>query len=137
MIRSLDGIDHIAIAVTDLDAAIQLFKSVLGMRLKHREDVAGFQVTIATLDTGGTDIELIQATSPDSPIAKFVAERGAGLHHVALRVPDIDAALETLRAQGVPLIDETPRPGKDGSRVAFIHPKATGRVLCELVQPRE
>jgi methylmalonyl-CoA/ethylmalonyl-CoA epimerase len=137
MIRSLDGIDHIAIAVTDLDAAIQLFKSVLGMRLKHREDVAGFQVTIATLDTGGTDIELIQATSPDSPIAKFVAERGAGLHHVALRVPDIDAALERLRAQGVPLIDETPRPGKDGSRVAFIHPKATGRVLCELVQPRK
>ena len=136
MIRGMDGIDHIAIAVQDLDAAIQLFKSVLGMRLKHREEVAGFKVIIATLDTGGTDIELIQATSPDSPIAKFVAERGAGLHHVALRVPDIDAALQTLRAQGVPLIDETARPGKDGSRVAFIHPKATGRVLCELVQPR-
>lgn len=131
------GIDHIAIAVPDLEAAVHLFESVLGMRVKHREDVAGFQVTIATLETGGTDIELIQATSPDSPIAKFVTERGAAMHHIALAVPDIDEALETLRAQGVQLIDQTPRPGKDGSRVAFIHPKATGRVLCELVQPRE
>jgi methylmalonyl-CoA epimerase len=131
------GIDHIAIAVADLDEAVRLFESVLGMRVKHRENVASFRVTIATLETGGTDIELIQATSPDSPIAKFVAERGAGLHHVALAVPDIEAALETLRSQGVQLIDQTPRPGKDGSRVAFIHPKATGRVLCELVQPRK
>jgi methylmalonyl-CoA epimerase len=132
----IQGIDHIAIAVADLDAAIQMFESVLGMKVKHREDVAGFQVKIATLGTGGTDIELIQATSPDSPVAKFVAERGPGLHHVALAVPDIETALGMLREQGVQLIDQTPRPGKDGSRVAFIHPKATGRVLCELVENR-
>ena len=132
----IQGIDHVAIAVADLDAAIQMFESVLGMKVKHREDVAGFKVKIATLGTGGTDIELIQATSPDSPVAKFVAERGPGLHHVALAVPDIETALGMLREQGVQLIDQTPRPGKDGSRVAFIHPKATGRVLCELVENR-
>ena len=131
------GIDHIAIAVDDLEAAIQLFESVLGMKLKHREEVAGFKVKIATLATGGTDIELIQAASPDSPIAKFVAERGPGIHHIAVVVPDIDAALATLAQQGVQLIDQTARPGKDGSRVAFIHPKATGRVLCELVEIRK
>ena len=131
------GIDHIAIAVEDLEAAVSLFESVFGMKVKHREEVATFQVKIATLDTGGTDIELIQATSADSPVAKFVAERGAGIHHVAFRVPDINAALATLKQQGVPLIDETPRPGKEGSKVAFIHPKATGRVLCELVEIRK
>lgn len=133
----IQGIDHIAIAVADLEAAVQVFESVLGMKVKHREDVAGFKVKIATLGTGGTDIELIQATSPDSPVAKFVAERGPGLHHVALAVPDIDTALGLLREQGVQLIDQTPRPGKDGSRVAFIHPRATGRVLCELVENRK
>jgi methylmalonyl-CoA epimerase len=132
----IQGIDHVAVAVQDLDAAVQLFEAVFGMRVKHREEVESFQVRVATLDTGGTDIELIQATSPDSPIARFVAERGSGLHHVALRVPDIDTALTMLREQGVPLIDQAPRPGKDGSRVAFIHPKATSRVLCELVENR-
>lgn len=133
----IQGIDHIAIAVADIDAAIQMFESVLGMKVKHREQVPGFKVMIATLATGGTDIELIQATSDDSPVAKFVAERGPGLHHIALAVPDIESALGLLREQGVQLIDQTPRPGKDGSRVAFIHPKATGRVLCELVQNRK
>jgi methylmalonyl-CoA/ethylmalonyl-CoA epimerase len=130
------GIDHVAIAVGDIEAAIALFDQVFGMKVKHREEVAGFRVKIATLATGGTDIELVQGTSPDSPIAKFVAERGAGLHHVAFAVADIDAALAALKQQGVPLIDETARPGKEGSRVAFIHPKATGRTLCELVEPR-
>jgi len=133
----INGIDHVSIAVPDIEAAIVLFESVLGMKVKHREDVAAFNVKTATLSTGGTDIELIQAASDDSPIARFVAERGAGLHHIALAVPDIEAALATLREQGVQLIDEAPRPGKDGSRVAFIHPKATGRVLCELVQNRK
>ena len=132
----IQGIDHIAIAVTDLERAVQVFESVLGMKVKHREDVAGFKVKIATLSTGGTDIELIQATSDDSPVAKFVAERGAGLHHIALSVPDIEKALDALRADGIQLIDQTPRPGKDGSRVAFIHPRGTNRVLCELVENR-
>ena len=133
----IQGIDHIAIAVADIEAAIQLFESVFGMKVKHREDVASFKVKIATLATGGTDIELIQATSDDSPVATFVAERGAGLHHVAFAVPDIESALGMLREGGVQLIDQTPRPGKDGSKVAFIHPKATNRVLCELVQKRK
>jgi methylmalonyl-CoA epimerase len=133
----IQGIDHVAIAVADIEAAIQVFESVLGMKVKHREDVPTFKVKTATLSTGGTDIELIQATGADSPVAKFVAERGPGLHHVALSVPDIEGALGLLREQGVQLIDQTARPGKDGSRVAFIHPKATNRVLCELVQNRK
>jgi methylmalonyl-CoA epimerase len=129
--------DHIAVAVPDLEAAIVLFESVFGFKLKHREEVAAFKVAIATLSTGGTDIELIQATSPDSPVAKFVNERGAGIHHVAFEVADIVQELSRLRAQGIHLIDETPRTGKEGSLVAFIHPKATGRVLCELVQNKK
>jgi len=133
----IQGIDHIAIAVADLEAAITLFETVLGMKVKHREEVAGFKVKIATLSTGGTDIELIQPTSDDSPVAKFIAERGPGMHHIALAVPDIEKALGTLREQGVQLIDSMPRAGKDGSKVAFIHPKATNRVLCELVQNKK
>jgi len=130
----IHGIDHIAIAVADIEAAIGVFEQVLGMKVKHREDVPTFKVKTATLSTGGTDIELIQATSDDSPVAKFVAERGAGLHHVGFAVPDIEKALAALRDEGVQLIDQTPRRGKEGSRVAFIHPRATNRVLCELVQ---
>jgi methylmalonyl-CoA epimerase len=131
------GIDHIAIAVADLDAAISLFATVFGMRAVHREEIAGYGVRVATLSTGGTPIELVQGITPDSPITKFVAERGPGMHHVALEVTDIDEALSLLRDQGVALIDQTARPGKQGSRVAFIHPKATGRVLCELVENRK
>ena len=131
------GIDHIAIAVEDIDASIALFEKVFGMKLKHREDVAEFKAKVATLSTDGTDIELVQATSPDSPIAKFIAERGPGIHHIALEVGDIAAALATLEKEGVRLLDTAARPGKQGSRVAFIHPKATGRVLCELVENRK
>jgi methylmalonyl-CoA/ethylmalonyl-CoA epimerase len=130
------GIDHIAIAVEDLDAAISLFTTVLGLKLTHREDIARYGIHVATLATGGTDIELVQGTTPDSPISKFIASRGAGMHHIAFEVDDIDAALAALKAKGVALIDATPRPGKQGSRVAFIHPRATGRVLCELVEKR-
>jgi methylmalonyl-CoA/ethylmalonyl-CoA epimerase len=128
------GIDHIAIAVADLDAAVSLFATVFGMKAVHREEIAGYGVRVATLATGGTAIELVQGITPDSPITKFVAERGPGMHHVALEVANIDEALALLREQGVPLIDQAARPGKQGSRVAFIHPKATGRVLCELVE---
>ena len=131
------GIDHIAIAVADLDAAVSLFAAVFGMKAVHREEIAGYGVRVATLATGGTAIELVQGITPDSPITKFVAERGPGMHHVALEVANIDEALALLREQGVPLIDQTARPGKQGSRVAFIHPKATGRVLCELVENRK
>lgn len=131
------GIDHIAIAVADLDAAVSLFATVFGMKAVHREEIAGYGVRVATLATGGTAIELVQGITPDSPITKFVAERGPGMHHVALEVANIDEALALLREQGVPLIDQEARPGKQGSRVAFIHPKATGRVLCELVENKK
>ena len=131
------GVDHIAIAVADLDAAVSLFATVFGMKAVHREEIPGYGVRVATLATGGTAIELVQGITPDSPITKFVAERGPGMHHVALEVADIDEALALLREQGVPLIDQAARPGKQGSRVAFIHPKATGRVLCELVENKK
>jgi methylmalonyl-CoA/ethylmalonyl-CoA epimerase len=132
----MNGIDHIAIAVEDIDAAIALFENVLGLKVSHREEIAGYGVRVATIATGGTDIELVQATSPESPISKFIASRGPGMHHIAFRVDDIDQALAEMKERGADLIDQTPRPGKQGSRVAFIHPKSTGRVLCELVQNR-
>jgi methylmalonyl-CoA/ethylmalonyl-CoA epimerase len=134
---AIRGIDHVAIAVENLDAAVSLFESAFGLKAHHREEIAGFGVEIATIATGGTEIELVQGTTPDSSITKFVASRGPGLHHIALAVGDIDGALAKLAAQGIPLIDSVARPGKQGSRVAFIHPKATGRVLCELVERRK
>jgi methylmalonyl-CoA/ethylmalonyl-CoA epimerase len=127
-------VDHIAVAVEDLDAAIALFENIIGLKVHHREEVANFGVRIATIATGGAEIELVQGTTPDSPITKFVASRGPGLHHIAFEVGDIDGALRKLSAKGIALIDTTARPGKQGSRVAFIHPKATGKVLCELVE---
>ena len=133
---SIRGIDHIAIAVENLDAAIATFESVFGLKAHHREEIAGFGVAIATIATRDAEIELVQGTTPDSPITKFVATRGPGLHHIAFEVGDIDGALKKLAASGVALIDTVARPGKQGSRVAFIHPKATGKVLCELVEKK-
>ena len=131
---AIRAIDHIAVAVENLDAAVTLFENVFGLKAHHREEIAGFGVAIATIATGGTEIELVQGTTPDSPITKFVAARGPGLHHIAFEVGDIDGALRKLTAKGIPLIDTVARPGKQGSRVAFIHPKATSKVLCELVE---
>jgi methylmalonyl-CoA epimerase len=132
----IKGIDHVAIAVEDIEAAIALFQNILGLKVTHREDIADYGVRIATIATGGTDVELVQGTSPDSPITRFIASRGAGMHHIAFEVDDIEKALAGMKTRGVELIDQTPRPGKQGSRVAFIHPRATGRVLCELVENR-
>ncbi len=131
---AIRSIDHVAIAVDNLDAAIALFDSVFGLKAHHREQIAGFGVAIATIKVRDTEIELVQGTTPDSPITKFVAARGPGLHHIAFEVGDIDGALRKLAGAGVALIDTVARPGKQGSRVAFIHPKATGKVLCELVE---
>ena len=129
-----DKIDHVAIAVENLDRALETYTNVLGLRVEHREHIEDYQVEIATLRVGDTALELIEGKSGDSPIRKFVETRGPGLHHIAFVVDDIDKALEDLRKQGVHLIDESPRRGKDNSRVAFIHPKATERVLYELVE---
>jgi methylmalonyl-CoA epimerase len=130
-------IDHIGIAVDDLDAAIALHEQSYGMEVVHRETVAEQGVEAVLLDVGENHVELLAPLGPDTPVGKFLAKKGPGLHHVAYQVPDIDAALEALRAAGLRLIDETPRTGIRSSRVAFLHPSATGGVLTEIVEPAE
>ena len=127
-------IDHIGIAVGDLAGALAFFRDALGLDVEAPEDVASQRVRAHFLPLGDSSIELLEGTAPDSPISKFVAKRGPGMHHVALRVDDIAAALAELKARGVRLIDEAPRPGAHGSRVAFIHPASTQGVLVELVE---
>ena len=130
-------IDHIGVAVEDLDAAIALHEGTYGMALVHREVVEEQGVEAVLLDVGENHVELLRPLSQDTPVGKFLAARGPGLHHVAYQVTDIEAVLKRLRAQGVRLIDETPRTGIRSSRVAFLHPKSSGGVLTEIVQPAE
>jgi methylmalonyl-CoA/ethylmalonyl-CoA epimerase len=132
-----EALDHVGVAVSDLDAAIALYEGTLGMPLVHRETVDEQGVEAALLDVGDSHVELLRATGPDTPVGKFVASRGEGLHHVAYRVGDIDAVLAGLRGQGVRLIDEQARVGIRSSRVAFLHPNATGGVLTEIVEPSD
>ena len=129
------SIDHIGVAVADLDAAIAIHRDTYGMPLVHRETVAEQGVEAALLDVGESHVELLAPLSPDTPVGRFLEQRGPGLHHVAYRVDDVAAALDELRAAGLRLIDEQPRTGIRGSRVAFLHPSASGGVLTELVQP--
>ena len=126
--------DHLGVAVTDIDAALGFWRDALGLTLEPAEDVASQRVRAHFLPAGGTAIELLEATAPDSPIAKYTAKRGPGLHHVTFEVPDIAASLAKLKAAGVKLIDETARPGAHGSLVAFIHPSSAHGVLVELKQ---
>jgi methylmalonyl-CoA epimerase len=128
-------IDHIGLAVDDLEAAIELHSAAYGMEVVHRETVAEQGVEAVLLDVGENHVELLSPLSADTPVGKFLAKRGPGLHHVAYQVEDIDAALEALRARGLRLIDEQPRTGIRASRVAFLHPSASGGVLTELVEP--
>ena len=128
-------LDHVGIAVSDLQASLAFFKDVLGLHVESSEDVASQRVKATFLNTGQSTLEMLEATAPDSAIAKFVEKRGAGMHHVALRVDDIDAALAHLKARGIRLIDEKARPGAEGALVAFIHPSAAHGVLVELKQP--
>lgn len=130
-------IDHIGVAVEDLDAAIELYRERLGMALQHRETVAEQGVEAALLEVGEGHVELLQPLGPDTPVGKFLARSGPGLHHVAYATDDIEAALDEVRAAGLRLIDERPRVGIRASRVAFLHPRSTGGVLTELVQPAE
>jgi methylmalonyl-CoA/ethylmalonyl-CoA epimerase len=127
-------IDHIGVAVADLDETLRFYRDALGLDVQPPEEVASQRVRAHFMPAGDAAVELLEATSPDSPIARFVAKRGAGLHHVALRVDDIAAALAELKARGVRLIDEAPRPGAHGALVAFIHPSSTHGVLVELTQ---
>jgi methylmalonyl-CoA epimerase len=133
----LGRIDHVGVAVTDMDAALRLYRDALGMPLVHRETVEEQGVDAALLDVGDGHVELLSPLGPDTPVGKYLERRGPGLHHVAYAVKDIEAALESLRGSGLRLIDETPRTGIRNSRVAFLHPGALGGVLTEIVQPAE
>ncbi len=127
-------LDHIGVAVADLHEALAFYRDVLGLEIGPAEEVASQRVRATFVPVGDATIELLEATAPDSAIARFVARRGPGLHHITLRVDDIEAALSTLKARGARLIDETPRPGAHGSLVAFVHPSSAHGVLVELVQ---
>ena len=130
-------IDHIGVAVADLDEAVDLYANVYGMPLVHRETVEAQGVEAVLLDIGDSHVELLRPLSDETPVGKFLAKRGPGLHHVAYGVEDVESTLAGLRERGVRLIDETPRTGIRGSRVAFLHPAASGGVLTEIVQPAE
>jgi len=131
----LSTIDHVGVAVDDIDAALALYRDSLGMPLVHRETVAEQGVEAALLDVGDGHVELLQPLGPETAVGKFLASRGPGLHHVAYRVENVERTLSALAAAGLRLIDEHPRAGIRGSRVAFVHPASTGGVLTEIVQP--
>ena len=127
-------LDHVGIAVTDLESSLVFFRDALGLHVEPPEDVAAQRVRVQFIQAGSSSLELLLATAPDSPIAKFLAKRGPGLHHITLKVSDIHGALAELRQRNVRLIDEVPRPGAEGATVAFIHPSSAGGVLLELVE---
>jgi len=128
-------IDHIGVATDDLDASLALYEGSMNMPVAHRETVAEQGVEAVLLDVGDCHVELLAPLGPDTPVGKFLARKGPGLHHVAYRVSDIDAALAELVAAGLELIDSEPRTGIRQSRVAFLHPRSTGGVLTEIVEP--
>jgi methylmalonyl-CoA/ethylmalonyl-CoA epimerase len=130
-----DRIDHVGVAVESLDEALTLYTGPLSMPLQHRETVSEQGVEAALLGVGDGHVELLAPLGPDTPVGKYLLKRGPGLHHVAYAVADIDAALASLSDAGVRLIDEQPRTGIRGSRVAFLHPGPLGGVLTEIVQP--
>ena len=128
-------IDHIGVATDDLEGSLALYEQKLGMPLAHRETVESQGVEAALLDVGDGHVELLRPLGPDTPIGKYLEKRGPGLHHVAYAVDDIDDVLGQLKDAGIELIDAEPRLGIRGSRVAFLHPRSTGSVLTEIVEP--
>jgi methylmalonyl-CoA/ethylmalonyl-CoA epimerase len=128
-------IDHIGVAVEQLEPALELYRDSLELELAHREVVEEQGVEAVLLDVGENHVELLAPLSPDTPVGRFLAKNGPGLHHVAYQVDDIDGALGALKRAGLAMIDEQPRAGIRGSRVAFVHPRATAGVLTEIVQP--
>ena len=126
-------IHHLGVAVDDLDAAVEKYRSLFGAELEHRDEMVDQGVEAASMMVGGGRVELLAALGPDTYVGKFLAKRGPGMHHVAFEVDDIDAELERLAATGTELIDERPRQGLFGLQIAFLHPDATGGVLAELV----
>jgi methylmalonyl-CoA/ethylmalonyl-CoA epimerase len=126
------NVDHIGIAVKNLDDAIKFYTEVLGMKLNGTEVVEEQMVKVAFLPLGDTEIELLEATQPESPIAKFIESKGPGIHHIAYRVDDVKAAIAEMKTKGMRMIDETPRYGAGNASIAFMHPKSTEGVLIEL-----
>jgi methylmalonyl-CoA/ethylmalonyl-CoA epimerase len=130
----VNRLDHVAIAVSSIEEALPLYRDILGFELQGEEDVPSQRVRVAVLHAGATRVELLEPTAPDSPVARFIEKKGGGLHHIAVGVTDLAAALEGLAGDGVPLIDREPREGAEGARIAFLHPKGSGGVLVELVE---
>ena len=131
----LSAIDHVGVAVPSIDSALAFYRDAMQMELVHRETIAEQGVDAALLDVGDSHVELIEPLSPDTGVGRFLHTHGAGLHHVADRVESVDETLQACVAAGIRLIDESPRQGIRGSRVAFLHPASTGGVLTEIVQP--
>ena len=127
-------IDHIGIAVKSLTDAVKVYEQALGLAVAGYDEVEGFGVRVAMLNIGESYLELLEPTGPDSPVARFMAKRGQGLHHIAVRVENIAQTVEHLKASGIRLIDPDPRPGAHNTRVVFIHPSSTNGVLLELVE---
>jgi len=131
----LGPVDHVGIAVSDLEDGKRLYGEVFGLRLLFEEEVPSERVRVAAFDGGGLRLELLCSTDPDGPIGRFVEKRGEGVHHVCYRVDDVAAVLAHMKARGLRTLDDAPRPGAGGCRVAFIHPKSAGGVLVEISQP--
>lgn len=127
-------IDHIGIAVRNIESAGRFYTDVLGLRIADIETVADQKVNVAFLPITDSEVELLESTEPDGPVAKYIDARGEGVQHLAFRVENIEEALDELKAKGVRLIDQVPRKGAGGARIAFIHPKETNGVLIELCQ---
>jgi methylmalonyl-CoA/ethylmalonyl-CoA epimerase len=132
-----DRIDHVGVAVEEIDSSLGLYRDRFQLEVAHREIVREQGVEAVLLDVGEGHVELLAPLAPDTPVGRFLASRGPGLHHVAYQVPDVDATLAALKEMGMELIDERPRVGIRDSRVAFLHPRATGGVLTEIVQPAQ
>lgn len=130
----ISKVDHIGIAVKDLEEALKLYRDILQLEVTGVEEVPDQKVKVAFIPVGESKVELLEPTTDDSPVAKFIAKRGEGIHHITFRVDNLVKALEEAKAAGIRLIDETPRLGAGGAKIAFLHPKSTGGVLLELCQ---
>jgi len=130
----ISGVEHIGIAVSNLDEALRIYETILGLKVGKIRVVEDQKIKVAQLFAGQTKIELLEPTDEESPVAKFLKKRGEGVHHIALEVTDIDDSLRRAKEQGLTLVDETPRIGVDGFKIAFLHPKSTKNVLIELCE---
>lgn len=134
VLSMFEKIDHVGIAVSDLEKAVEFYRDQLGLDFKGTEVVDEQKVKVAFFPVGESKLELLEPTDPDGPVGKFIAKKGEGVHHLSFRVSNIEEKLKNLKDQGVALIDETPRYGAGGAKIAFLHPKSTGGVLIELCE---